>query len=539
MDSAPFEYDIFISYGHIDDEDPAGGVKGWVDLLVERLPGAVANHLGYKPKVWRDEQSLRGHDHLRGAIDSGVSRSLLLVPVVSPRYVLSDWCRTELELFCAGPPVAGADSFSSRIFKVVKTPLVLPHLKDKEPESLRDLIGYPFYEMEGGIPREFRPDVGSNKDPKYWDTLRRLGWEMANMLVRLKSAPTTTATKTTVAVPTSPVVTTQTAAHAPAQTAAPVAATSAPSAAAPSKFVYLAETASDLSDERERVRDELRQRGYGVLPEQKLPTDERRKTEEAVRADLARSVLSVHLVGQRYGPAPEDDGRSVVRIQEELAAEREQADPDFRRLRWMPPGLNAPGAEVTDERQKTFLAALQQSVTARAELLQTSVEDLKTRVVEKLAPPAAPAAPPRPSKLKQVYLICENRDRPLVRPIREFLFKHNFEVITWFDQESNEKLTEHHRKYLKECDAALVYYGNADEFWVRKNLEDLMKAAGYGRETDWAASAVFVGSPPNEQKEDFLTHMVPLVIRNFAGFNPEDLRDFVRAVSEADNGGLQ
>jgi hypothetical protein len=92
-----FDYDIFISYGHVDDEDPAGDVKGWVDLLVERLPSVVAGYLGYKPRIWRDERSLRGNDLLSGAIGEGVSRSLLLVPIVSPRYVLSDWCRTELE----------------------------------------------------------------------------------------------------------------------------------------------------------------------------------------------------------------------------------------------------------------------------------------------------------------------------------------------------------------------------------------------------------------------------------------------------------
>jgi hypothetical protein len=69
---------------------------------------------------------------------------------------------------------------------------------------------------------------------------------------------------------------------------------------------------------------------------------------------------------------------------------------------------------------------------------------------------------------------------------------------------------------------------------VRKNLEDLEKAYGYGRDDDWAASAVFVGQPPSEQKEDFLTHMVPYVIHNLSGFSPEDLRDFVRAVREAE-----
>ncbi|HKR23068.1 MAG TPA: hypothetical protein VJS17_10755, partial [Pyrinomonadaceae bacterium] len=69
----PPKYDIFISYGHLDDEDPAGDVKGWVDLLVERLPRLVSNNLGYLPAVWRDERSLRGNDLLTAAIGEGVT----------------------------------------------------------------------------------------------------------------------------------------------------------------------------------------------------------------------------------------------------------------------------------------------------------------------------------------------------------------------------------------------------------------------------------------------------------------------------------
>ena len=95
---------------------------------------------------------------------------------------------------------------------------------------------------------------------------------------------------------------------------------------------------------------------------------------------------------------------------------------------------------------------------------------------------------------------------------------------------------DYHRKNLRECDAALVYFGSGDEPGVRKNLEDLQKAYGYGREDDWLANAVYVGAPPSEQKEDFLTHLVPYVIRNFNSFDPNDLRDFVSAV-QASAGG--
>ena len=109
-------------------------------------------------------------------------------------------------------------------------------------------------------------------------------------------------------------------------------------------------------------------------------------------------------------------------------------------------------------------------------------------------------------------------------------------MITWLDQQGSDTLMDYHRKNLRECDAALVYFGSGDEPWVRKNLEDLQKAYGYGREDDWLANAVYVGAPPSEQKEDFLTHLVPYVIRNFSSFDPNDLRDFVSAV-QASAGG--
>ncbi len=534
----PFTHDIFISYGHLDDLNPFGQEKGWVDLLHERLLVLVGQALGYEPKIWRDGHNLQGNDELGGAISEGVTQSLLLVPVISPRYVQSDWCNREMETFHAeAPPLGAGPGFRSRVFKVVKTPLP-DHLKKREPEHIRNLIGYQFYAQDeaSGLLTEFSPDA---TDKHYWRMLNRLVGDITKTLIELKHSseakPTGPLEVPTVNAPST---------NAPAMINAPTISsqpspgqpnvTSEPS---PSKLVYLAETTSDLADERELVRDELLQRGYGVLPEQKLPLDELKQTENTVSVALARCALSVHLVGTRYGSTPEDDPRSVVLIQEQLAAEHGAANRAFFRLLWMPQGLTTSATGINDDRQKTFVAELQNRITAGAELLQTSVEDLKTRIVEKLNPQAKPIAREgQRSKLKQVYLICENRDRSLVRPIKEYLFKQKLEVITWLDQGGTDTLMDYHRKNLRECDAALVYFGSGDEPWVRKNLEDLEKAYGYGRENDWLANAVYVGSPPSDQKEDFLTHLVPYVIRNFSSFNPDDLRDFVSAVQAAEGG---
>ena len=537
-----YDYDLFISYAHIDDLSPFGEEKGWIDLLHERLSVLLAQGLGYEPRIWRDGHRLQGNDELSGAIGAGVTRSLLLVPVLSPRYVQSDWCNREMDAFHAAMreqgQLPGSPGFRSRVFKVVKTPIP-EHLREREPVQIRNLIGYQFYgeDEASGVLTEFSP---APNDKQYWRTLGRLVSDIKQTLIELKHSPSAALASTTPApAPVNPPPTSTAATPAPSATVQPeVTATAAPP---PTRFVYLAETTGDLAREREDVRDELRQRGYGVLPEHRLPLDERRNTEEAVRADLARCCLSVHMVGPRYGSTPEDDAASVVQIQVQLAAERAAAESSFQRVLWAPPSLGTPALEITDARQKAFVETLQSSLTGGAELLQTTVEDLKTHAVGKLLAMAkaqeaksAAGGPPR-RKLKQVYLICENRDRQFVRPIKQYLFKENFEVITWLEGEAGaERLAEYHRKNLRECDAALIYFGSGDEPWVRKNLEDLEKAYGYGREQDWAASAVFVGQPPDEQKEDFLTHMVPYVIHNLSGFNPEDLQEFVRAVREAE-----
>lgn len=527
----PFIHDIFISYGHLDDQNPFGHEKGWVDLLYERLKLLVGQKLGEEPKIWRDAHNLQGNDELGGAISDGVTQSLLFVPVITPRYVQSAWCNREIEAFHAAPaPQTTSPGFRKRVFKVLKTPLP-KHLKKLEPAQIRDLTGYQFYaeDEETGVTTEFIPD---RTDKRYYQMLDRLVAQIADSLIDLKHSSETGQTGPLDAPLVNPPSTT------PASTKVSTVSSSQPNGtggATPEKLVFVAETTKDLADERQFVCDELQQRGYGVLPEEKLPCDEVSQTKSAVRAALARCALSVHLVGTRYGSTPEDDARSVVRIQEQLAAKHGAANPAFQRLLWMPENLKA--TEITDERQKTFVSELQTRITAGAELLQTSVDDLKTRIVQKLNPPAkAPERSRRHSKVKKVYLIREERDHDLVKPIEDYLFQEKIEVITWLDQSGNETLMDYHRKNLRECDAALVYFGSSDLPWVDKNLDDLEKAYGYGRELDWAANALYVGSPPNQLKERFRSIRADYFVRNFQSFDPNELREFVTAVKAAEGG---
>src|SRR5262249_59720965 len=85
---------------------------------------------------------------------------------------------------------------------------------------------------------------------------------------------------------------------------------SSPRAPSSGITVYLAETTSDLSAERDQIRRDLQARGHAVLPDQHLPLTGP-ELEEEVRAMLQRCRLSIHLIGERHARVPEAATKSV------------------------------------------------------------------------------------------------------------------------------------------------------------------------------------------------------------------------------------
>ncbi|HST53285.1 MAG TPA: hypothetical protein VLJ61_14840 [Pyrinomonadaceae bacterium] len=497
----PFDNDIFVSYAHVDNK-PFDNPQGWVDRFVDKLSLRLAQLLGGDPSIWRDTR-LQGNEYFTGSIGDGISSTRLLLSVISPRYVGSPWCTGELEEFCRRAVQMGGASVGnlSRVFKVVKT-----HVAEEEmPEELRGLLGYHFYEFdERGRPREFRQDDPPNKDQRYWDRLEDIALDIVNALKSHRAS---------------------------AGDARRAASKGEDDALPLEKKIYLAETTSDVSSERDRIRRELQQRGYYVLPDRELPRHAK-DFEEAARDALARCVMSVHVVGSTYGLVPEgEEERSVVRWQEELASERGASDPAFTRIIWMPPGLEAQGA-----RHRAFVEELNTNLGAGAELLQTSVEDLKLRVLEKLKPKPAVTQGQETNGVKQVYLICDNRDVEDVRPVEDFLFQEGFDTKNSVLDTEGSDVAQAHREYMVKCDAALIYYGNANPMWLSTKIDDLKKARDWGRAAPFDARAVYVSGPQTPQKQRFRTHEVPLVMQNFEGFRADALAPFVKAL-RAGNGG--
>ncbi len=489
-----FTDDIFISYAHIDDR-PLDDVKGWVTTLHERLNDRLAMLLGSELKIWWDQRE-QNNQYLIGMIGERVSNTLLMVSIVTPRYVNSDWCRAEVREFCERADQTGGIVIGNqpRVFKVIKTPISAEH----DPEELNGLLSYDFFEIdENGNPREFRQEIGANKDLKYWARFEDLAQGIKRAIESARPKEDR-----------------------------PVLPEDLPLA----KKVYLAQTTVDMRDERDRIKRELLQRGFYVLPDRDLPIDSATEFEAAVREEIKRCAISVHLIGESYGSIPDgEEERSIIRWQSDIAVEQTQADPKFVRLIWMPQGLEAKGA-----RHAKLLEDLRTNLGAGSELLETPIEDLKTRILEKLNPPPAASAQTTSSngdnQLTRVYLIHDNRDGDEVRPLDDYLFNEGFEVIRSINEGDQTQIAQYHRDNLCTCDAALIYYGNGNELWLRSKFWDLQKAPGWGRTRPMKAKGVYVSAPVTPSKESFRTREVPFVMPNFGSFSPNTLQPFVQAL---------
>lgn len=497
------DFDVFISYSHNDNKPLVQGKDGWVSIFHGALETRFKEKFGYSPRIYRDSEALRGNDDFEKALIRQLPKIAILVCVLSERYIDSNWCLKELDHFCKAAENTGGllIDVKTRIFKVEKAPVPL----QEQFIELRNTLGYLFYyvDSDNKHPRQFSLEAAASTYSKYVDKLDDLIDDIHQLLKAMKQSPGPR-----------------------------------PADANPAKTVYLAEATYDLRDDRDKIKRELQRRGHIVLPDRQLPAYAP-EFETAVREAVNRSEFSVHLIGKNYGVVPEAGNESMDCVQNALAAERCATDPSFSRLIWMPPDL-----EGKQERQQEFINYLRTDLEAqqRAELLETTFEEFKTFILDRLATRAKPKDEPirRPDRTRLIYLICDQQDLEAVEPIEAYLEEQGYEVILPEFEGDEVQVRDEHRECLLICDATIVFYGSANEFWVRTKLRELKKIAGYGRTKPMLARAIYFAAPETQHKERFDTHEA-LLIKEFAGFSASSLDSFLaemKTTKSARGGGV-
>lgn len=512
------------------------GQKGWVEIFHERLLFELEPELGGDVVIWRDKR-LQGNDLFPLELVETVSSAALLVCIFSPSYRNSDWCRKELETFCEQAAKNGGLGINnkSRIFKVLKLPVPL----EEHPPQIRDMLGYEFYKVDKDTQRteEFGTDFPPHKDPRYWLRLNELACDIKNQIVAIRSLQSSGAGTTSIsakqqAVPpsqsnsSSPLLKVEEQSPSTLPTPAPGMIASAPAADSSQVTIYLADNITELNDERDRVKSELQQFGYHVLPDKELP-QKGPELVEAVRGYLQQACLSVHLIGEYSGPTPSREKRPVDELQIKLAEERSAVAPQFSRLIWLPKGLAA-----KDEAQAAFIEYLTNSPEAlkNADLVGEKLEDLKSIIQAKLTLQAT-AGPDEHQGLARVYLACDTQDIEAISPLYGYLFAEGFDVLL---PPSNEVTIQADQQNLQDCDAVLLFCGNVNQLWMQQRWRAFQKAITK-RAKPLTANAIYY-APPEEMAKKAFSPPQTVIIRNFADFSPESLAPFIKQIKEAKGG---
>lgn len=492
--------DVVITYADLDDQPVMSGKKGWVSQLQQNLQVRVAQLSGKKVNVVKQPDA-SGSAEVEAAVLEHVPKAKTVISVLSPPFVQAKGCHRIVDRFWKSARETGtlvADQ-RSRLLNVIKAPVAENDIPLDVRSLYAGLVPYEFFERDPatGRLREYDEAFGDAAIQRFHERVYDVAYDVAQVLKYLGDA-------------------------APAgdkRTAHP-------------RTVFLAATTSDLEPQRDQLRRELVELGHDVIPKQPLPLVASELV-NVVQGCLEQADIAIHFVGEHFGMVPEATELSVVALQNQVAAQF-CGKSGLRRLIWMPKGL-----QVRDARQASFIRQLESEPTSLtgAELIADTLENLKvllrTRWEREQADAAKPPSAPTSGGAARLYLICDQQDEQAVEPLEDFFYSQGIEVsLPGFEAEESE-VQQIHIQNLRDCDAAMIYYGTAGMHWVDFKIRDLQKAAGYRDARPISVTAVYVVPPFNHRKERFKSVSTPVIRQTQETFDPGLLASFVDSIRQA------
>src|SRR5580700_1356418 len=499
-----FEKQVFISYAHIDNEPLSEKQLGWITRFHVSLSAMLSMRIGRKAEIWRDNK-LSGNDIFADEILQQFPQTALLISVVTPRYVNSEWCTREAREFCRTAELTGGVVVDnkSRVLKVVKIP---GGDENPLPEPMKLALGYPFYVFDDQqTPLELDPAYGEEFTQKYNLKMAKLAFDIAQLIKKIETEPI------------------------------PTVATAPASESKTKPSIYLADCSFDRREDREAINADLRLHGYPILADVQLPMDEETFLAELDKV-MGRCKLSVHIVGAKYGVVPDGPSEKSLIVLENEVAIRYSKNAGLKRIIWIPSGTHSDST-----RQQHFIDSLLKDAEAQfgADLITGDLEDLKAAIhaalkkIETAEVPAPPKAPAEATEAdtKLVYLLCDERDRKATIPLRKFLKTQGFESKIPVFEGDAATVRQSNQDLLSSCDAVLVFYGAGDESWKSSVDSELRKASGYRSTKKPPTTFTYLSEPATDDKKELIELEEPRLIDGLAGFSETAFTEFVNAVS--------
>jgi hypothetical protein len=324
-----YEYDIFISYVHADNESETESDDGWVNQFYKYLDTKLNKH-SEEIKIWWDSKNLDRSEVFDNSIEEAIDKSAIMICLHSRRYAQSEYCIKELEHFLKKAQKEPAGLLVGNRSRVVNVLLSNIHYSEW-PDTLQGTSGFPFH--DGG---DYGDPLKVNSDGPFGAQMK----ELRNALVHIfddfhkDDAP--------------------------------------PNKDKDAFTIHLAEVNDSLIDRRDGIVAQLVAKGYEVTvgdPSASEVNEHQKKTEEAFQT----AQLAVHLLGEFPGKKMIGDSESRY-IQKEIEIGLESATPQFI---WLPSGLDIPS--IANEEHRSFIQSIEDGTIA-----SKSIEFIRSNEAELL-----------------------------------------------------------------------------------------------------------------------------------------------------------
>ncbi len=476
-----FVNDIFISFSHADNS------RGWVAEFQQQLNDRLIQ-IGARVTIWRDTQ-LRHTDIFSDEIFTQLQQSALLISVVSPQGIESQWCEDERQAFERFAALNGGFRFKNtlRAIKVVKTPL-----PNNEHRDLFGVTGFEFYRRD---PQSGRFHEFDQASLQFFQTIDQLAQDIKSVLDAFIQHLTTPPKK--------------------------------------DNTIYVATTSPDLKRSRDAIVRELEVWGYTVVPQDSEPPRRLASFQAVTRAELAASNFSVHLASDQPRPIAAGQPDSITG-QYELAQSLRRD-----RIVWV-----EPGHQLYSEFDDAIRYGLQKGIEI---LRDAAIEDLKDVILDKLKQKQREQSRRNEARV-ELYLICALEDHPSEESsvsgqralrIKEYLDENGFAVVpTPFSQMDWSKLEAEYGAQLELSNAVLLYWGTASEDWFVKTRRIIVKERMRRNKTsnsDALTEAFYFSSPPLKKSQ--YRNLATFVFEQYDNFDPNVLRPLLDRLLQDEDAG--
>lgn len=440
-----FKNDLFVSYRRSANE----GQDPWVDNFCDSVRAQLRDLVG-DVQIWRDTAELRAGDAWRPEIAEAVDSSGIFLALISRTYFDSDECRKELDRFLG--QLKSAEAAGRKLVPVYKHP---PKPDQALPRELAEIGHHEFFNLNPKPWRELDPKRDSDNDD-YRERLGRVVFDLMAALEELQGRQKKLALGK----------------------------------------VFVANVGPELLQERERLRTDLRQRGFLVVPEHEYlwNADDHR---ERIARDLGDALLCIHLVSRQASVEPLTPARS--RLQLELA------HAEMKQRKRPPPLVWIQPAADTDGSARALIDYIENALANEGvDYLQGSLEDLKTLMLDKLPKPAPKAA----AKPPEVALLVEEGDLADLGPLKTLLAEQlGTEPRPLKFSRATPKDEQRLARTLAACPQAIIFWSRQSEDWVfdLMDLDALADRLGPDR------LCIYATGEGSDEKSSFTTKKARLV----------------------------